>query len=300
MEQNSPMKLPKEWTDKIERDIENAARLQFHTLHISDQNTACRITYRNGAMAYAAWLYTCQMNYAALKNKYDNILATADGHSSQTENVWQSGFAAGHDVGTERAGNNYSKALTALRARCERMEDVLIQIQHSPVPANEWEYISWFITCKNIAGGMLSEIEADKFMIEQNVEKKVPKLTPEQIAQRKEAVEWYRNPGGKAAVWITGEYDRLYDQLKAEPDRKIVCWVDYEWRWKEADGTTTTEICRDICAIRGDQMEFSSRGHGYGGTMAIFKGEDEKTYFLQECERLHVQWLDEGKEAPNE
>lgn len=45
---------------------------------------------------------TQQDQYDELKAKYDAILATADGHSSQTENVWQSGYAAGHDVGYER------------------------------------------------------------------------------------------------------------------------------------------------------------------------------------------------------
>lgn len=43
-----------------------------------------------------------QVRYDELKAKYDAILATADGHSSQTENVWQSGYAAGHDAGYEK------------------------------------------------------------------------------------------------------------------------------------------------------------------------------------------------------
>lgn len=37
-----------------------------------------------------------------LKTKYDNILATESGHESKTENVWQSGYAAGHEAGCER------------------------------------------------------------------------------------------------------------------------------------------------------------------------------------------------------
>jgi hypothetical protein len=43
-----------------------------------------------------------QSQYEELKEKYDNILATADGHSTQTENVWQSGYAWGHDAGYEK------------------------------------------------------------------------------------------------------------------------------------------------------------------------------------------------------
>lgn len=56
--------------------------------------------------------------YDDLKAKYDAILATESGHESQTENVWQSGYAAGHEAGYERR----IKDDTALRARCERMD----------------------------------------------------------------------------------------------------------------------------------------------------------------------------------
>lgn len=37
-----------------------------------------------------------------LRTKYDNILATESGHESKTENVWQSGYAAGHEAASER------------------------------------------------------------------------------------------------------------------------------------------------------------------------------------------------------
>lgn len=40
--------------------------------------------------------------YDELNTKYDNILATESGHESKTENVWQSGFAAGHEAASER------------------------------------------------------------------------------------------------------------------------------------------------------------------------------------------------------
>jgi hypothetical protein len=174
-------------------------------------------------------------------------------------------------------------------------------------------------------------------------------LTPEQIEERKEAIEWYRNPAGDAetgnqsslavrekaeqwfkeevgkidderrkeevlledetyigvwmqgykaneqaapqgAVWVTGQYDRLYDQLKAEPERKIVCWVDYTWRW----GNEPPETLRDICAIMGRIMGFNARGTGYGGAEGWVGNENEKLEFLSECKRLHVQWLDES------
>jgi len=49
-----------------------------------------------------------ESDYKYLRTKYDNILATESGHESKTENVWQSGYAAGHEAGTEKL----QKALT--------------------------------------------------------------------------------------------------------------------------------------------------------------------------------------------
>lgn len=92
------------------------------------------------------------------------------------------------------------------------------------------------------------------------------------------------------AIWITGQYDRLYDQLKGEPERKIICWVNYTWRYQDG----REEILRDICTIKGTRMEFSSRGCGYGGVDIFIGSPDESKYFLEECERLKVQWLDES------
>lgn len=96
---------------------------------------------------------------------------------------------------------------------------------------------------------------------------------------------------GQGAIWVKGDYDRLYDQLKAESERKIVCWVNYEWRYKNKVG----EILRDICAIMGKVMGFNARGIGYGGVEIWIGTEDEKKYFLEECKRLDVEWLDEQK-----
>src|SRR5690242_457407 len=143
-----------------------------------------------------------------------------------------------------------------------------------------------------------------------------PKLTPEQIEVRKEAIDWYRNPGAESyelvfipceendpravggytsydgqslchvreghvpvqqgAIWVKGDYDRLYDQLKAEPERKIACWVNYEWRYKNE----TSEILREICAIMGKVMGFNARGIGYGGAETMIGSEYEKKEFL--------------------
>ncbi len=92
--------------------------------------------YIDGANEWAQWKVKCD----ELKGKYDNILATEDGHESQTENVWQSGFAAGHDAGYEKANhkvrNDLQKQFTdndlkwakeneQLKERAEKMEAAL-------------------------------------------------------------------------------------------------------------------------------------------------------------------------------
>lgn len=56
----------------------------------------------------------------------------------------------------ESTTSNYS----ALKERAEKLLTVLESIVHAPVPANGNEYISWFITAKNIAGGAISEWNA--------------------------------------------------------------------------------------------------------------------------------------------
>lgn len=71
--ESSPLEIPKEWKDKIQVAAKYQASLQFHIKHSPDQHTACMITYTQGAMAYAQWLYTCQTNYAALKERADKM-----------------------------------------------------------------------------------------------------------------------------------------------------------------------------------------------------------------------------------
>lgn len=55
----------------------------------------------------------------------------------------------------------YIAGATAEARLSKRLLDTLEQIVHAPVPANEREYISWFITAKNIAGGAISAYEAE-------------------------------------------------------------------------------------------------------------------------------------------
>jgi hypothetical protein len=94
------------------------------------------------------------------------------------------------------------------------------------------------------------------------------------------------------AVWVKGEYERLYDRLKAGVERPIPCFVNYNWDRKDK-----TKIMRDICTVRTDFMDFSARGIGYGGASHVIP-ESEREEFLEECERLSVEWLDESGESP--
>lgn len=91
-----------------------------------------------------------------------------------------------------------------------------------------------------------------------------------------------RKAGG--AAWLKGEYSRLYDQLKADPKQRIVGFVDY-------NRFGNNEVFRDICTIRGETMEFVSRGHGYGSSR--FMSGNEKELFISLCESINVEWLDE-------
>jgi hypothetical protein len=61
---------------------------------------------------------------------------------------------------TDESPNAYQE----VKVRAEKMVDVFRMIVNAPVPANEREYISWFITAKNIAGGAMSEWEAEMYM----------------------------------------------------------------------------------------------------------------------------------------
>lgn len=58
-----------------------------------------------------------------------------------------------------------------LQDRVNRLVNTLECIVNAPVPANEREYVSWFVTAKNIAGGAISGMEADKFVSEYNQSK---------------------------------------------------------------------------------------------------------------------------------
>lgn len=69
-----------------------------------------------------------------------------------------SGYITGATAEAERAQKQIRNLL-----------EVLEKIVHAPVPANDREYISWFVTAKNVAGGAISEYEAQQWKEEKEV-----------------------------------------------------------------------------------------------------------------------------------
>lgn len=89
--------------------------------------------------------------------------------------------------------------------------------------------------------------------------------------------------------WITGDYQDLYIQVK-ELQRRVVCYVDYDSsiRGEPAD------ILRDICTIKGPVLNLLARGICYGDpTHPAYTADTEMDRFVQMCEYLNVQWLNE-------
>ena len=60
-------KLPADTLEAIEMKAEHEAALHFHPIHSRDQNTACRICYRNGAKEYAIKLHQVEQENLRLK-----------------------------------------------------------------------------------------------------------------------------------------------------------------------------------------------------------------------------------------
>lgn len=90
----------------------------------------------------------------------------------------------------------------------------------------------------------------------------------------------------QGAVWVKGQYDRLYEQVKN--GKWVACYVDYNTRINNI-------ILRDICQVIPDTMEFVARGIAYGYPRSRFDpSRDEKQSFIELCEEMHVEWLDES------
>lgn len=81
----------------------------------------------------------------------ERIKADADNHDNiLRSNDYRIGFKYGYIAGAMVEVNNTQKLIEALQ-----------QIINAPIPANEREYISWFVAAKNVAGGAISAYEAE-------------------------------------------------------------------------------------------------------------------------------------------
>lgn len=70
---NLNTQLPAETLEEIELKAEHEAALQFHPVYSPDQNTACRICYRNGAKEYATKLHEVQQENEELKRQNEKL-----------------------------------------------------------------------------------------------------------------------------------------------------------------------------------------------------------------------------------
>lgn len=63
------------------------------------------------------------------------------------------------------SSTSYIAGATAVHERAQKLIKGLLegleQIVHAPVPVNEREYMSWFVTAKNVAGGAIAAYEAE-------------------------------------------------------------------------------------------------------------------------------------------
>lgn len=146
----------------------------------------------------------------------------------------------------------WAQKVAALRARCERMERAL----------------NWYADDGNYLGdnGELSTAYKNKMpnkareALGHLSEPDYPKLTPEQIQERKEAIEWIRNPGGMR--WV-----RASERLPS---------------------TRLEVIVRNFNT--GKVQKTKNLGHNKGWDV----GMDREFMWT------NTEWLDEGKEVEND
>lgn len=122
-------KLPEEIRKEIRNESSFYANMEVQEnpqLYVSWEQI--NRAYTNGANEWAPW----KVKYDELKEKYDNILATESGFESKTENVWQSGYAAGHDAGYEK----WEKERVQ-RVHLEKENDLLTAKANELVAENE-------------------------------------------------------------------------------------------------------------------------------------------------------------------
>lgn len=83
-----------------------------------------------------------------------NAWSNAESKCGEEVTPYRSGYFYGYIAGATAENSRAQK-------RTQELIDVFKKIVHAPVPANEREYMAWFVAVKNIAGGVISEWEAD-------------------------------------------------------------------------------------------------------------------------------------------
>lgn len=87
--------------------------------------------------------------------------------------------------------------------------------------------------------------------------------------------------------WIKGRYNELYRQVKSGIETP--CLADYNW-----DLGDKTKIYRDICRVKPDHLDLTSRGVGYG-SVKPYQWHDEtlteEQAFVMMCEHSNVEWI---------
>lgn len=96
-----------------------------------------------------------------------------------------------------------------LAVKAELMEEVLTSILDGAIPRNKWEMESWIQSARKLCIEALENQEGEKQPADGEYlawEQENWQLTTEQIAERKEGIEWIRNPDKE-------RYDKLVDIL---------------------------------------------------------------------------------------
>lgn len=77
-----------------------------------------------------------------------------------------------YEIGHKAAATAWAEKCHFLEQRASRLFVALEFIANAPAPANEREYISWFLTAKNIAGGAVANWNAETEIAAWNAGKK--------------------------------------------------------------------------------------------------------------------------------
>lgn len=121
----------------------------------------------------------CEDPYFEITNGPISLCSPA-GHVGETEDEEDAIFKKVADALNDSGIDFHSKnalelkqhiEVMKLQAEVERLNksmahhmDVFKMITNMPVPATEKEYMSWFVYVKNMAGGVLSDHEAEKYV----------------------------------------------------------------------------------------------------------------------------------------